>query len=315
MRAEGHLIRAAGAGGGSPDAAGAGGGPPDAAGAGGGPPDAAGAGGGPPDGSAPDGAGDGGKTPDKGTPDEKAGGPPPGGSSPLAGGMPPPLPPVPPLGGGSPGAGGSNKLDMETLKSTDEGRKALKTQQDNKVNIVRGQPGEESSYDPKTNTLTLDPTDPDVDSTFVRKMAEVDYLKEHKGDPNLDSTTATSRDAFINAQLDKEAHAHAKEIEYRLEAGQPSNDSFQDAFQKACDAFKHDHPNATQDQLNAAGEKAIRDMIGKTPADGSKAGQTFEQLYGGIFDAKSKTGASGIPPAETSVRAQSILELMASGKL
>lgn len=176
--------------------------------------------------------------------------------------------------------------------SIPEGKDALNIQQENNVQIVDGEPGKGSSYDPKTHTLTLDPTDPNQNGTFVEKMAEIDYLHKHKGDLNLNPQTATSRDAYINAELDKEAYAHAQEFAYDQAAGIQTGSPLQSAYQQAIDAFKHNHPDATQAQLQAAGEKAIRDVIGQTTVAGSPTGQTYGQLYGSTFDSQ---GPSGLP--------------------
>ena len=273
--------------------------PPPPTGGSGGPPPTGGPSGGPgtpaPDPGTGGPAGPGPAGPDQGgTPPPTGGpaGPGQGGTGTPAPGSTPPPPPIP-----------DNKLDPDALKSTPEGREALKTQEDNHVQIVKGKPGQGSSYDPKTNTLTLDPTDPDMNGTFIDKMAEIDYLHKHKHD--LNPQTATSRDAYINAELDKEAYAHAKEFAYDQAIGKQTGSPLQAAYQHGIDAFKHQHPGATQAQLNAAGEKAIRDGIGKTTADGSSTGQTYEQLYGSAFDSQCPSGSSG----------PSILELMASGKL
>jgi hypothetical protein len=217
-----------------------------------------------------------------------------------AGGAPPP----PTIPGGPPPCT-NNTLDVSTLKTTTEGQQALQTASQNGVQIVDGEPGKGSSYDPKTHTLTLDPTDTNQNGTFVEKMAEIDYLRKHKQDPNLNPQTAHSRQDYINAQLDKEAYAHAKEFAYDQAVGKQTGSPLQVTYQQGIDAFKHAHPDATQAQIDAAGEKAIRESIGKTPVDGSTTGQTYEQLYGSTFDSQSPSGSAEL----------SILELMAKGKL
>jgi hypothetical protein len=202
-------------------------------------------------------------------------------------------------------------LNQQTLQATAEGKKALQIQKANNVTVVAGQPGAGTSFDPKTHTLTIDPNDPNANGTFVRQMDYLDYLKQQHGNPNLVVKTAASRDAYINAQLDKETHAYTKEIEYQISAGQTSNDPLQTAFQNAANAFKAHHPGATLDQINAAGEKAIRAMIGNTQVPGVQTPETYTQFYGQDFDIQSGT-AQGSSPMST---AQGILEALAEGKL
>ena len=215
------------------------------------------------------------------------------------------------MGGSSTGI----HLDMQSLQSTAAGREALATLHKDKVHIVSGQSGDGASYDAKTHTLTLDPTDPNPDGTLVRKMAELDYMQKHKHDLNLNLKTATSHNAYVKAQLDKEAYAYAKEFEFDKGAGLKTGNPLQNLFDKACAAFKHKHPHATQQQIYAAGEKAIRENLGKTVVDGSKTGQTYAQLYGHDFDAHHGSGlpshnGSGLPS-----QGETILALMAKGKL
>ncbi len=188
------------------------------------------------------------------------------------------------------------------LNQTPTGRNAVNVFDRDNVTFVPGTAGQGTFYTPPYgaglgNTVTLDPTDQSPASTFAHEMNHADA--QHSGltpDP-----TKMSRADYINARMAEDAHGEAiAQREHNELAGvhdpEPGTGSpftrgvYDAAAQQGEADYRAAHPDATPDEIKAAGEQAGENRINQSYQNGlvqesTPPNKTYNQRAGEIWDA------------------------------
>ena len=155
------------------------------------------------------------------------------------------------------------------------------------------------SYDPSTNTMNLDPAWGDYNNTaFVHEMNHGQSSNEHTAADIVNQ----SRSDYVDTELREEAHGDAVANQAARElaaAGNPQTTpppnaaAYNAAYSRGVQAAQAANPNATADELNAAGNAAAESQLlddyrnGRvTPSDVNGVRQPpYNQYYGNAWDA------------------------------
>jgi type VI secretion system secreted protein VgrG len=146
----------------------------------------------------------------------------------------------------------------------------------------------------KDNTMNLDPNDPDPEGGFVHEMNHAQG--DHEGATVFGKEKSTSQADYRNSMLNEEAQGMALEGQYAREQAArgtpvanppPYTAAYNTAYQNGVNSAKAANPNATPQELDAAGKKAgadaMRNQLDTGAVTTSTNGQTYPQYYDGIW--------------------------------
>ena len=178
------------------------------------------------------------------------------------------------------------------LNQTPTGRNAMYVYDRDNVQFVDGVAGQGNFFTPPDgkgggNTVTIDPKDQTAACSLVHEMNHADV--QHSGltpDP-----TKMSKADYVNAAMREDAHGEVlaqKEHNELAAAGDPeagermpaTGGVYNAAAQRGADDYKAAHPDATQDEIDAAGEKAGEDRVFKSYQDGKVTQSTNDPVTG-----------------------------------
>jgi hypothetical protein len=176
------------------------------------------------------------------------------------------------------------------LNQTPTGRNAVYVFDRDNVQFVDGVAGQGTYYTPPDgkgggNTVTLDPTAQTPACSMVHEMNHADA--QHSGltpDP-----TKMAKTDYVNAAMHEDAHGEVlaqKEHNELAAAGDPEAGNrnpatggvYDAAAQKGANDYKAAHPDATQDEIDAAGQQAGEDRVFKSYQDGKVTQSTIDPV-------------------------------------
>ncbi|MBU6498466.1 MAG: type VI secretion system tip protein VgrG [Rhodospirillales bacterium] len=187
------------------------------------------------------------------------------------------------------------------LNATPSGRNAMNVYDRDNVTPVVGVPGGGTFYTPPDghgggNTVTMDPTSSVPASDFVHEMNHADA--QHSGKtPNINTS---SRADYVNGMLAEESHGEVVGEQAHNElaaAGDPEAGNrnqftgpvYDHAAQQGAADYQAAHPDASQSDIDAAGqaagEKAVQNSFQSGNVTTSTPGNpSYPQYYGPAWD-------------------------------
>jgi type VI secretion system Vgr family protein len=180
------------------------------------------------------------------------------------------------------------------LSTIPAGRHALEVFDQNQT-TASFTPGIGGFFDPATNNMNLDPTWGDFNNTaFVHEMNH--DQSSHEG-TSADINTANRAD-YVDGELREEAHgdALANQAADELAASgnpqttpPPNQAEYHTGYQEGVDAARRANPNATPEELDAAGrqsgEQRVLDNYRSGRVTTSNTNQPYPDYYGNAWDA------------------------------
>ena len=191
----------------------------------------------------------------------------------------------------------------QRLAQTPSGRHALDVYDRDGVTATFV-PGQGSSYSGSkfgTNNMNLDPNTPGDgnDAGFVHEMNHAE--RDHDHTTVFGKEKSTGKEDYKNGMLNEEAEGMAKESQYANEQASkgtpmsnppPYQNNYNNNYQKGVQDEQARNPNATPDQLDAAGKRSGTDAMQKDLTDGtyvaSTNGQKYPDYYGDIWTSDNK---------------------------
>jgi hypothetical protein len=192
----------------------------------------------------------------------------------------------------------------QRLSQTPSGRHALDVYDRDGVKTTF-LPNQGSSYSGSKfndNTMNLDPNNPGDanDAGFVHEMNHAEM--DHDGTSVFGKEKSTPKNDYVQGMLDEEAAGMAKEAQYANEQAAkgtpmanppPYLTNYNNSYAAGVQAEKARNPDATAEELDAAGKKAGQAAMKKDLTDGtyvaSTNGQKYPDYYGDIHTNDNKT--------------------------
>jgi hypothetical protein len=175
------------------------------------------------------------------------------------------------------------------LEKTDRGRNALKTAEDLDVKFKLSKTGQGTWYDPKTNTMYIDPnTNPDLAAKgFVHELT---HAKQH-AENRFPDPSRTNRDEFVERAIECEAEATIAEFEYEKERwlldyvmSSPEEEAYWEAYNDKLKALEQSQPEMSEAERHQLAYECGKDRVVDFYRDGSIVTSTTRQSYGDYYN-------------------------------
>ncbi|MBI4523606.1 MAG: type VI secretion system tip protein VgrG [Deltaproteobacteria bacterium] len=190
------------------------------------------------------------------------------------------------------------------LHDSATGRHALEVYDRHGVNPAFA-PGSGSTFDGSTNTMNLDPTESPMDSalTFVHEMNHAEAHHEGRS-PDINDP---NRNNYVNGMVGEESEGTVRSIQARDELADAGHDvsgssfplqnEYHDAYNQAVADARAANPNASAEELDAAGRAAGTNRVNQGFQNGevvtSNTNQSYPTYYGNAWDGAHPPPAGG----------------------
>ena len=176
-----------------------------------------------------------------------------------------------------------NKI-KSILGNSSTGKEALKKAEKLGVKFEVGKSGKATYYNPKTNTMYIDPeTQPDLAAeSYIHELQHA--IQDEEG--SLPDASTLSREEYIDRVVDIEAEALIKEFEY--ENGEwfldqvhemPGEDIYQKTYDETMKSLKESNPQMSAEEMQKIAYEAGKEEVKKLYKDGTIITSTNKKSY------------------------------------